>query len=178
MKVANDIRLKASGPTAGLGELRLPELQAGSSIMPGKVNPVMCEMVTQVAVQVFGNDTAIAFAGSQGQFELNTFQPVMAANLLDSINLASRACTLFAVQCVDGIEADAEQCRRYAASTPALATGLNELLGYDRVAGIVKRAIAQRRTLIDVVVDDGILDAATARELLDADRVARGNRSE
>jgi fumarate hydratase class II len=96
MKIANDIRLMASGPAAGLGEIRLPELQAGSSIMPGKVNPVMSEMLTQVCVQVFGNDAAVAFAGSQGAFELNTYQPVMAANVLESIRLLTAACTLFA----------------------------------------------------------------------------------
>jgi len=176
IKIANDIRLMASGPSSGLGELHLPELQAGSSIMPGKVNPVMCEMVTQVAIQVFGNDAAIAFAGSQGAFELNTYQPVMAANLLGSIRLLTRACTLFAERCVDGIEADAERCALYAASTPALATKLNAALGYDHVSKIVKQAVAERRSLLDVVVADGALDAVHAAELLDPEAVARGNR--
>ena len=177
MKIANDIRLMASGPAAGLGELRLPELQAGSSIMPGKVNPVMCEMVTQISIQVFGNDAAIAFAGSQGAFELNTYQPVMAANLLSSIRLLTRACTLFAERCVDGIEADADRCAFYAASTPALATKLNGALGYDHVSKIVKQAVAEHRSLLDVVVEDGALDAAHAASLLDPTAVARGNRS-
>ncbi|MEO7399036.1 MAG: class II fumarate hydratase [Ilumatobacteraceae bacterium] len=177
IKIANDIRLMGSGPATGLGELRLPELQAGSSIMPGKVNPVMCEVVTQVGAQVIGNDAVIAFAASQGQFELNTYQPVMAANLLGSIRLLARACVLFAEKCIDGIVADEQRCRTFAESTPALATGLNEALGYDHVARIVKQAVAERRPLIDVVVEDGALQRHTAAALLDAARVARGNRS-
>lgn len=177
IKIANDIRLMASGPATGLGEIRLPELQAGSSIMPGKVNPVMCEMVTQVAVQVFGNDATIAFAGSQGTFELNTYQPLIAANLLGSIRLLARACILFAERCVDGIEADIERCAFYAGATPALATSLNAVLGYDRVAALVKKAVTEHRQLIDVVIDDGALSAQRAAELLDAPKAARGNRS-
>ncbi len=172
MKVANDIRLLGSGPATGFGELRLPELQAGSSIMPGKVNPVMCEMLTQVCVQVYGNDAAIAFAGSQGAFELNTYQPVMAANLISSIRLLSRACVLFAERCVDGLAADERGCLTYAESTPALATGLNEELGYDAVATIVKSAVAERRSLIEVVLREGSLDEERAATLLDPVRVA------
>lgn len=175
-KIANDIRLMASGPATGLGEIHLPELQAGSSIMPGKVNPVMCEMVTQVAVQVFGNDATIAFAGSQGTFELNTYQPLIAANLLQSIHLLTRACTLFAQRCVNGIEADIERCAFYAGVTPALAARLNTVLDYDRVAALVKRALTEHRALIDIVVEDGALSAAQAAELLDATASARGNR--
>ncbi len=175
-KIANDIRMMASGPATGFAEIYLPELQAGSSIMPGKVNPVMCEMVTQVAVQVFGNDAAIAFAGSQGAFELNTYQPLIAANLLGSIRLLTRACTLFATRCVDGIEADVEHCAYYANATPALATRLNNVLGYDRVAALVKRSISEHRALIDVVIESGALNAEKAAELLDPSEVARGNR--
>ena len=177
IKIANDVRLMGSGPATGLGELHLPELQAGSSIMPGKVNPVMCEMVTQVAMQVFGNDAAIAFAGSQGAFELNTYQPLIAANLLDAIHLLHRACTLFAQRCIDGLEADEERCALNAASTPALATNLNAALGYDHVSRLVKAAVAEHRSLHDVVVADGALDQATVADLLDATRVARGNRA-
>ena len=177
IKIANDILLMGSGPSTGLGELHLPELQAGSSIMPGKVNPVMCEMVTQVAIQVFGHDAAVAFAGSQGAFELNTYQPLIAANLLDAIHLLERACVLFAERCVDGLEADAARCAFYAGATPALATNLNGALGYDHVSRIVKRAVAEHRSLVDVVVEDGALDAETAAGLLDASRVARGNRT-
>ncbi len=175
-KIASDIRLMASGPSAGLAEIYLPELQSGSSIMPGKVNPVMCEMVTQVAAQVFGNDATIAFAGSQGAFELNTYQPLIAANLLGSIKILTRACALFATRCVDGIEADVEHCAYYAAVTPAIATRLNNVLGYDRVAALVKRASAERRSLVDVVIEDGTLDAQQAIELLDANEIAKGNR--
>jgi fumarate hydratase class II len=178
IKIANDVRLMASGPATGLSEIRLPELQAGSSIMPGKVNPVMCEMVTQVAVQVFGNDATIAFAGSQGMFELNAYQPLIAANLLESIRLLARACTLFDERCIDGIEADVERCAFYAGATPGLATRLNTALGYDRVAAIVKKARTERRTLLDVVVDDGALTAARAAALLNATEAARGNRPE
>ena len=176
IKIANDIRLMGSGPATGLGEIRLPELQAGSSIMPGKVNPVMCEMVTQVAIQVIGNDAAIAFAGSQGAFELNTYQPMMAANLIDSIGLLTRACTLFAERCVDGIEADIERCAFYAGATPALATTLNWALGYDRVAKVVKAAVSQRRSLFDIVAEQALLDPVQAAALLDPATVARGNR--
>ena len=177
IKIANDIRLMGSGPAAGLGELRLPELQAGSSIMPGKVNPVMAEMVTQVGAQVIGNDATIAFAASQGQFELNTYQPVMGAALLSSIQLVSNASKLFAEKCVDGLVADDQRCLTYAESTPALATGLNDRLGYDMVAKIVKTAVGERRSLIDVVVSEGLLDRATAEELLDPVAVAKGNRT-
>jgi fumarate hydratase class II len=176
IKIANDVRLMASGPATGLGEIHLPELQAGSSIMPGKVNPVMCEMVTQVSVQVFGNDATIAFAGSQGTFELNAYQPLIAANLLGSIRLIARACTLFAELCVDGIEADVERCAFYAGATPALATRLNTALGYDHVAAIVKTAMTEHRALLDVVVDDGTLTPARAAALLNATEAARGNR--
>jgi fumarate hydratase class II len=177
IKIANDVRLMASGPSAGLAEIRLPELQAGSSIMPGKVNPVMCEMLTQVSVQVFGNDATIAFAGSQGAFELNTYQPVMATNLLDSIHLLSAGCTLFADRCVEGLTADAERCRQFAESSPSIATALNAALGYDEVSKLVKQAIAERRSIIDVVVESGAMDQATATQLVDVDAMARGAQS-
>jgi fumarate hydratase class II len=176
MKIANDVRLMASGPAAGLGEIRLPELQAGSSIMPGKVNPVMSEMLTQVCVQVFGNDAAVAFAGSQGAFELNTYQPVMAANVLDSLRLLTTACTLFAVRCTDGIEADEARCRQLAEASPAIATALNAALGYDRVSSLVKRAVAERRTIIDTVVESGAMEREDAARLLDVRKMADGGR--
>jgi fumarate hydratase class II len=174
MKIANDIRWMGSGPSAGLGEIRLPELQAGSSIMPGKVNPVMSEMLTQVCVQVFGNDAAIAFAGSQGAFELNTYQPVMAANLLESVRLLTAGCRLFAERCVDGIEADAERCRQLAEASPSIATALNAALGYDRVSTLVKQAVRERRSIIDVVVESGDLDRTTAERLVDVRQMAAG----
>ena len=175
VKIANDVRWMASGPAAGLGEIRLPELQAGSSIMPGKVNPVMAEMLTQVCVQVFGNDTAIAFAGSQGSFELNTYQPVMADNALESVRLLTAGCSLFTERCIVGLEADEERCRQLAEASPAIATALNSTLGYDRVSKLVKAAVAGRRSILDVVVEDGGVDRATAERLLDVRRMAAGS---
>jgi fumarate hydratase, class II len=163
-KIANDLRLMGSGPRAGLAELRLPELQKGSSIMPGKVNPVMPEVATQVAAQVIGNDAAIAVGGLQGHFELNVFIPLMARNLLDSIKLLASACRLLAEKCVDGLEANREQCARYAELTLSAATALNPYIGYDLATEIVKEAAASGRSLRDVArekgVDEEILDTA------------------
>ena len=136
-----------SGPRAGLAEIFLPELQKGSSIMPGKVNPVIPEVVTQVAAQVIGNDAAIAAGGMQGHFELNVFVPLMARNLLDSIELLASAARLFAEKCVDGIEANREACERYAELTLSAATALNPYIGYDKAAEIVKEAAASGRPL-------------------------------
>ncbi len=166
-KIANDIRLLASGPSAGLAELLLPELQAGSSIMPGKVNPVLCESVNQVAARVFGNDATVAFAASQGILELNTYLPVMADTLLESGTLLANVCRVFAGKCVAGIEADEARCRSYAERSPALATALNPLIGYSRAAELVHRANDERRSIIDLVVEEGLLDEAEARRLLD-----------
>ena len=163
-KIANDLRLMGSGPRAGLAELFLPELQKGSSIMPGKVNPVIPEVVTQVAAQVIGNDQAIAVGGMQGHFELNVFVPMMARNLLDSIKLLAAASRLLAEKCVDGIEANREQSERYAELTLSAATALNPYIGYDKAAEIVKEAAASGRSLRDVAraagVDDAVLDEA------------------
>jgi fumarate hydratase class II len=170
-KVANDIRLLASGPSAGLAELRLPELQAGSSIMPGKVNPVLCESVNQVAARVFGNDTTVAFAASQGILELNTYLPVMADALLESGTLLANVCRVFAEKCVTGIEADAERARGYAERSSALATALNPIIGYARAAELVHRAVEERRSIIDVVIESGVLDADEARRVLDPMRL-------
>jgi len=163
-KIANDLRLMGSGPRAGLAEIFLPELQKGSSIMPGKVNPVIPEVVTQVAAQVIGNDQAITVGGLQGQFELNVFVPMMARNLLDSIKLLASASRLLAETCVAGIEANREQCERYAELTLSAATALNPHIGYDKASEIVKRAAASGRSLREVAreegVDDATLDAA------------------
>jgi len=163
-KIANDLRLMGSGPRAGLAEIFLPELQKGSSIMPGKVNPVIPEVVAQVAAQVIGNDQAITVGGLQGQFELNVFVPMMARNLLDSIKLLASASRLLAETCVAGIEANREQCERYAELTLSAATALNPHIGYDKAAEIVKRAAASGRSLREVAreegVDDATLDAA------------------
>jgi fumarate hydratase, class II len=163
-KIANDIRLMASGPRAGLAEITLPELQKGSSIMPGKVNPVIPEVVTQVAAQVVGNDAAITVGGMQGHFELNAFVPLIARNLLDSTKLLAAASRLFAEKCVDGIEANREMCEHDAELTLSAATALNPYIGYDRATEIVKEAARSGRPLREVAreagVEEEILDKA------------------
>jgi fumarate hydratase class II len=157
-KIANDLRLMGSGPRAGLAEIFLPELQKGSSIMPGKVNPVIPEVVTQVAAQVIGNDTAITVGGMQGHFELNVFVPLLARNLLDSIKLLARASRLFAEKCVDGIEANREICERYAELTLSAATALNPYIGYDAATEIVKEAASSGRSLREVARERGVAE--------------------
>jgi fumarate hydratase, class II len=157
-KIANDLRLMGSGPRAGLAEIFLPELQKGSSIMPGKVNPVIPEVVTQVAAQVIGNDAAITAGGMQGHFELNVFVPMLARNLFDSIKLLASASRLLAEKCVDGIEANRETCERYAELTLSAATALNPYIGYDAAAEIVKEAAASGRSLREVARERGVAD--------------------
>ncbi|MEA2494096.1 MAG: fumarate hydratase, class [Thermoleophilaceae bacterium] len=163
-KIANDLALMGSGPRTGLAEIFLPELQKGSSIMPGKVNPVIPEVVLQVGNQVIGNDMAITIAGTQGNFELNVRVPLIARNLLDSIKLLTAAATLLSEKCVDGIEANEEACREHGESTPAIATALNPYIGYDKATEIVKEAVASKRTIREVArekgVDDETLDKA------------------
>jgi fumarate hydratase class II len=171
-KIANDLRLMGSGPRAGLAELRLPELQKGSSIMPGKVNPVIPEVVTQVGAQVIGNDAAITVGGLQGHFELNVFIPMMARNLLDSIKLLASASRLLAEKCVDGLEANREQCERYAELTLSAATALNPYIGYDLATEIVKEAAASGRSLREVAREKGV-DAAVLDEALDYRAMAK-----
>ena len=171
-KIANDIRYLGSGPRAGLGELILPELQKGSSIMPGKVNPVIPEVVTQVAAQVIGNDAAITVGGLQGHFELNVFVPLLARNLLDSIKLLASASRLFAERCVGGIEANREACERYAELTLSAATALNPYIGYDKATEIVKEAASSGRPLREVARDAGV-DEQTLDEALDYRKMAK-----
>jgi fumarate hydratase class II len=173
-KVANDLRLMGSGPRAGLAELFLPELQKGSSIMPGKVNPVIPEVVTQVAAQVIGNDTAIAVGGMQGHFELNVFIPLMARNLIQSITLLASASRLLAEKCVDGIEANRERCESYAELTLSAATALNPYIGYDRASEIVKTAASSGRSLREVAREAGVEDEVLD-EALDYRRMAEPN---
>ncbi|GAB3867978.1 hypothetical protein GCM10027610_123860 [Dactylosporangium cerinum] len=163
-KIANDIRWMGSGPRAGLRELRLPDLQPGSSIMPGKVNPVVPEAVRQVVAQVIGNDAAVAFAGSQGDFELNVMLPVIARNLLESIRLLANVSRLFAARCVDGLEANEEVLHSYAAGSPSIVTPLNKYLGYDEAAAVAKEALATGHTIRVVVVSRGHLDKGTLTE--------------
>ena len=171
-KIANDIRFMASGPRAGLAEIALPELQKGSSIMPGKVNPVIPEVVTQVAAQVIGNDQAIAVGGLQGHFELNVFVPLLARNLLDSVKLLASASRLFADRCVAGIEANRATAERYAELTLSAATALNPYIGYDKAAEIVKEAVASGRPLREVALDAGV-DEAILDQALDYRRMAK-----
>jgi fumarate hydratase class II len=171
-KVANDVRYLGSGPRAGLGELILPELQKGSSIMPGKVNPVIPEVVTQVAAQVIGNDAAITVGGLQGHFELNVFVPLLARNVLDSIKLLASASRLFSERCVEGIEANREKCERYAELTLSAATALNPYIGYDEATKIVKVAASSGRPLRDVAREAGV-DEQTLDEALDYRKMAK-----
>jgi fumarate hydratase class II len=163
-KMANDIRWMGSGPRAGLGELHLPDLQPGSSIMPGKVNPVVCEAVRQVCAQVFGNDATVAFAGSQGDFELNAMLPVMARNLLESIRLLAAVSRLFAERCVAGLVADEARGREYAEGSPSIVTPLNRYLGYDEAAAIAKQALATRRPIREVVIERGHVESGKITE--------------
>jgi fumarate hydratase class II len=173
-KISNDLRLLGSGPRAGLAELRLPELQKGSSIMPGKVNPVIPEVVTQVGAQVIGNDQAITVGGMQGHLELNVFVPMMARNLLQSIRLLAAAARLLADKCVEGIEANREACERYAELTLSAATALNPYIGYDRASEIVKEAAASGRSLREVARDAGV-DEETLDRALDYRAMAKPN---
>ena len=175
-KIANDLVIMGSGPRTGLAELALPELQKGSSIMPGKVNPVIPEVVLQVAGQVIGNDAAITVAGTQGNFELNVRVPMIARNLLHSITILSSASTLLAERCVDGLEANEETLTRNAESTPAIATALNPHIGYDAATEIVKEAVASRRTIREVALEKGV-DAETLDKALDLHAMARGSKA-
>ncbi|HKN94439.1 MAG TPA: class II fumarate hydratase [Thermoleophilaceae bacterium] len=171
-KIAQDLALMGSGPRTGLAELRLPELQKGSSIMPGKVNPVIPEVVLQVAAQVIGNDTAITIGGMQGQFELNVRVPLIARNLLQSIKLLTSASTLLAEKCVDGIEANEEALTAHGESTPAIATALNPYIGYDKGTEIVQEAVASKRTIREVAREKGV-DDETLDKALDLKAMAR-----
>jgi fumarate hydratase, class II len=154
-KIATDIRWMGSGPRAGLAEIRLPDLQPGSSIMPGKVNPVIPEALSMVCAQVIGNDAAIAFGGAAGNFELNIMLPMLARNLLESIRLLASASVLFADRCVSGIAADEARAREFAEGSPSVATALNPVLGYEEAASIAKQALAERKTIRQVVIDRG-----------------------
>ncbi|MEA2177268.1 MAG: fumarate hydratase, class [Solirubrobacteraceae bacterium] len=173
-KIAQDLALMGSGPRAGIGEILLPELQKGSSIMPGKVNPVIPEVVLQIGAQVIGNDTAITVGGLQGNFELNVRIPLIARNLLGSIGLLTAASTLLARKCVDGIEANLEGCERSAEGTLAVATALNPYIGYDKASDIVKDASKSGRTLREVAREHGV-DEETLDKALDLRKIAAGS---
>src|SRR5579884_1163463 len=173
-KIANDLALMGSGPRAGIGELLLPELQKGSSIMPGKVNPVMCEVTLQVCAQVIGNDAAITVSGLEGNFELNVRVPVIARNLLDSIKLLTATARVLKEKCIDGVRANEEGCRRSAEMTLAAATALNPYIGYDKGAEIVKEAAKSGRPLRDVALEMGV-DEETFEKAMDLRKMAAGN---
>ena len=154
-KICNDLRWMSSGPRAGLGEIRLPDLQPGSSIMPGKVNPVVCEATLMACAQVIGNDVAVTTAGAAGNFELNVMLPVMAKNVLESARLLSATSRLLADRCVDGIEADVERCRELAEGSPSIVTPLNRYIGYEAAAAVAKQSVKERRPIREVVVERG-----------------------
>ncbi len=166
-KISNDIRWMGSGPRTGLTELFLPDLQPGSSIMPGKVNPVLCEAVCQVVAQVVGNDAAVAWGGAGGNFELNVMLPVMARNVLESVRLIANVSRVFAERCIDGITANAERCLEYAESSPSIVTPLNHYVGYDEAAKIAKQALAERKTIRQVVIERGHVPEHITEEKLD-----------
>ena len=166
-KIANDIRLMGSGPLAGLAEIHLPDLQPGSSIMPGKVNPVLCETATQVSAQVIGNDAAVAFAGTQGQFELNVFIPVMARNVLESARLLANTARQFATRLVDGIEPNEERMRTLAESSPSIVTPLNSAIGYENAAKIAKHAVKEGITIRQATIDLGFVGEDLSEEEMD-----------
>jgi fumarate hydratase class II len=168
-KIANDVRWMGSGPRAGLGEIALPDLQPGSSIMPGKVNPVICEATLMVCAQVIGNDSAVAFAGASGHFELNVMLPVIARNLLESIQLLANVSRLLADKCVMGIQANVEHCRRLAESSPSIVTPLNRYIGYENAASVAKQALKEGKTIREVVIENGyVANGALSEEQLDA----------
>ena len=169
-KIATDIRWMGSGPRAGLAEIHVPDLQPGSSIMPGKVNPVIPEAVSMVCAQVIGNDAAIAFGGAAGNFELNIMLPMLARNLLESIRLLASASVLFADRCVSGIVADEARAREYAEGSPSVATALNPVLGYEEAASIAKQALKERKSIRQVVIERGHVDSGKV-SLEDLDRL-------
>src|SRR5688572_25930210 len=176
-KIAQDLALMGSGPRAGIGELLLPELQKGSSIMPGKVNPVIPEVVLQVAAQVIGNDTAITIGGMQGQFELNVRIPLIARNVLQSIHLLSTASVALAEKVVDGVEVNKEGTTRSAEATLAVATALNEHIGYDKATTIVQKAAQSGRMLRDVAIEEGV-EAELYDQVIDLRRIAAGSQAD
>ncbi|MGH9058857.1 MAG: class II fumarate hydratase, partial [Acidimicrobiales bacterium] len=173
-KCATDLRWMGSGPRTGLAEIRIPDLQPGSSIMPGKVNPVIPEAVSQVVAQVIGNDAAVAFGGAAGNLELNVMLPVIARNLLESIRLLTTTSRVFADTCIAGIEADEERCRTYALSSPAIGTALNPYIGYEEAAKVIKASLAEGKDLRAVVLERGLMTEAEVDKALDVEAMTRG----
>jgi fumarate hydratase, class II len=174
VKIANDLRWMASGPRTGLAEIRLPDLQPGSSIMPGKVNPVIAEVVTQVGAQVMGNDATIGFAGAQGNFELNVFVPLMGQNLLESIGLLTSACSVLADKCVAGIEANTERLKEYAESSPSIGTALTPYIGYEAAAEIIKESTRTGKSIRQIVRARKLMTDAELDRALDVEAMTKG----
>ena len=170
-KVANDIRWLGSGPRCGIGEILLPDLQPGSSIMPGKVNPVMSEMLLMICAQVIGNDAAIGWGGAAGNFELNVMIPVMAYNLLHSVGILASGCRLFAARCVEGIEPNEERCLALTEQSLAMVTALNEAIGYDAAAAIAKESVKSGKTIRQLCIEKNVLPKEQLDRLLDARRM-------
>jgi len=177
MKIANDLRLLSSGPRTGLAEIELPVTQPGSSIMPGKVNPVIPEAINMVAAQLIGNDTAIAVADLNGNLDLNVMMPVIAYNLLQNLDLLAKASRVFAEKCIVGIRANVEQCRQYAERSVSLVTGLAPVLGYDAAARVFKRAVQEDKTIRQILVEEGDIPAERLDEMLDLWQMTRGGRT-
>lgn len=176
MKISNDLRLLASGPRTGLNEIELPATQPGSSIMPGKVNPVIPEAANMVAAQIIGNDTTIAIAGMNGNLDLNVMMPVIARNLLESLELLANTARVLASKCVCGIQANVAQCRDYAERTASLVTAVAPVIGYDQAAGIFKRAVSENQSIRDAIRAEGLIDENRLDEVLDLDKLTRGGR--
>jgi fumarate hydratase class II len=173
-KIANDIRFLGSGPTSGIAEIKIPDLQPGSSIMPGKVNPVMSEMMMQVAAQVIGNDSTVTWSGANGNFELNVMMPVMAHNLLESVGLLANAARTFSARCVDGIEVNADRVRELLERNAVIVTALNPHIGYDNGARIVKQAVATGRSVRELVLEAGLMTEEELDAALDLRKMTRG----
>ncbi|WP_276943332.1 class II fumarate hydratase [Ferrimicrobium acidiphilum] len=173
-KLANDLRWMSSGPRCGLGEIHLPDLQPGSSIMPGKVNPVVPEAMCQVVARVIGNDATIAFGGSAGNFELNVMQPIMGVAVLDSMQIMATIADAMVTKCVNGIEANVERCRTYALSSPSIGTSLNPYIGYEQAAKVIKEALATDKDLRTVVLEKGLLSEAEVDVALDVMAMTKG----
>jgi aspartate ammonia-lyase len=166
-KLCNDLRLLVSGPNTGLNEISLPPVEPGSSIMPGKINPSICEAVNMVCIQVIGNDQAVSAAAAAGQLELNTHMPVLGHNLLESLDLLAKACVHLATKCVDGITPNVERCRWYVENSPSIATALNPYIGYDKAAGVVKESLASRKPIPQIILEKGYLSKEQLKEVLD-----------
>jgi len=174
-KICNDLRLISSGPKTGLKEIDLPAVEPGSSIMPGKINPSICESVNMVCMQVFGNDQAVSIAASAGQMELNTHMPVVGHNLLESLHILAGACDNLAQKCVDGITANKERCRWYVENSASIATALNPYIGYDKAAAVVKESLATDKPIPQVILEKGYLSPSELKEVLDPIAMTRPN---